>query len=81
LQNRLGMAAVRTFQEDSVPFLRIEWIQPDAHQCSVAALLTAARRQLSLVDCASFDCMRTMGLTAAFTFDTHFKEQGFHLLP
>jgi len=42
-----------------------------------AGLLTAGRRELSLVDCVSFACMRRQGLTRAFHFDRHFREQGF----
>jgi uncharacterized protein len=81
LQSRLGMAAVRTFQDDVVPLLHIEWLEAKRHQRSVAALIIAGRRQLSLVDCASFDTMRTLGLTTAFTFDRHFAEQGFNCVP
>ena len=39
------------------------------------------RRQLSLVDCASFDIMRRLGLRDVFAFDPHFAEQGFRCLP
>ncbi len=77
VQHRLGVEAVRTLQEDIVPVLRIEWMDAQSHNTSVAALLTAARRQLSLVDCASFDAMRRLGISTAFTFDRHFEEQGF----
>jgi len=81
VQSRLGLEAVRTFQEDIVPLLRIEWIDAQSHASGVAALLIAARRQLSLVDCASFDAMRRLGITTAFTFDRHFAEQGFNKIP
>jgi predicted nucleic acid-binding protein len=81
VQNRLGIEAVRTLQEDIVPLLQIEWIDPQSHNRGVAALLTAARRQLSLVDCASFDTMRRLGITTAFAFDRHFAEQGFSHIP
>jgi predicted nucleic acid-binding protein len=81
VQNRLGMEAVRTLQEDIVPLLQIEWIDAQSHNHGVAALLTAARRQLSLVDCASFDAMRRLGITTAFAFDRHFAEQGFSHTP
>ena len=77
LQSRMGMEAVRTFYEDVVPFLRVEWMEAEQHARSVAALLTAGRRQLSLVDCASFEAMRSAGISRAFTFDRHFAEQGF----
>ena len=81
VQSRLGLEAVRTLQEDIAPLLRIEWIDEQSHASGVAALLIAARRQLSLVDCASFDAMRRLGITTAFTFDRHFAEQGFNKIP
>ena len=80
-QSLLGMEAVRVFQDDVAPLLRVEWVDAQSHASSVAALLTAARRQLSLVDCASFDAMRRLGITTAFTFDRHFAEQGFSQIP
>ena len=80
-QSRFGLEAVRTLQGDIVPVLRIEWMDAQSHGNSVAALLTAARRQLSLVDCASFDAMHHLGITTAFTFDHHFAEQGFGPVP
>jgi predicted nucleic acid-binding protein len=81
IQKRLGMEAVRIFQEDVVSFVQIEWLDAASHSRSVAALLTANRRQLSLVDCASFDTMRQLGIISAFAFDPHFTEQGFTCIP
>ncbi len=78
-QNRLGMDAVRVFVEDIVPLLTIEWVTAEIHASGTAALLAAARRQLSLVDCVSFETMRRRGLTRAFAFDRHFREQGYGL--
>lgn len=77
LQRRLGSDAVRRFQADVVPVLDIEWVDQPAHERAVEAMLTANRRQLSLVDCASFDAMRRLALETAFAFDQHFVEQGF----
>ena len=77
LQHRFGLAAVRRFQDDIVPMLELVWVDDDLHAEATAALLTAGRRELSLVDCASFACMRRRGLTRAFHFDRHFREQGF----
>ena len=77
LQNRLGLAAVRAFQEDVLPLVNVEFVTPDTHRSGIAALLLAQRRNLSLVDCVSFDIMRTLGIKDAFAFDPHFKEQGF----
>jgi predicted nucleic acid-binding protein len=77
VQSRLGLKAVRTLQQDVVPMIHTAWIAADDHEAAVAALLTAGRRRLTLVDCASFETMRRAGLTRAFTLDRHFGEQGF----
>ena len=77
LQRRVGIDIVRRFQSDVVPVFDIVWIDEPAHQRAMEAMLTANRRQLSLVDCASFDTMRQLGIRVAFTFDQHFAEQGF----
>jgi len=81
LQKRLGLAAVRRFAQAGMPLLQVHWVDEAAHASGVAALLLAARRELSLVDCVSFCAMRELGLHEAFAFDTHFAEQGFSLLP
>jgi predicted nucleic acid-binding protein len=44
-------------------------------------LLTADRRQLSLVDCSSFETMRRLGIKKVFSFDEHFREQDFEVIP
>lgn len=80
VQSRLGLGAVRLLQQDVVPLLRIAWLSEETHGAAVTALLTAARRRLSLVDCASFETMRRLGLKRAFAFDRHFAEQGFELV-
>ena len=77
MQRRLGMAALRAFQENVCPLLDIEWVDESGHRSGVAAVLAASRRRLSLVDCVSFEVMRRLGITRAFTFDAHFEEQGF----
>lgn len=81
VQNRLGMKAIKVFQEDIVPVLRIEWIDSTVHQAAMGIMLAALRKKLSLVDCVSFETMRLLGVTTAFTLDRHFKEQGFICLP
>jgi len=81
IQNRLGLEAVRAFHEIVEPILQVDWIDSQRHATSVAALLTASRRNLSLVDCASFEAMRRLSITSAFTFDKHFIEQGFISVP
>jgi predicted nucleic acid-binding protein len=77
IQNRLGMESVRVFQEDILPIIEIKWIDESIHGLGVSALLAAAKRNLSLVDCVSFEIMRTLGIKTVFAFDPHFAEQGF----
>jgi len=81
VQNRLGMEAVRVFQEDIVPVLRVEWIDDAMHHAAMTVMLAALRKKLSLVDCVSFETMRLLDIKTAFTLDRHFKEQGFICLP
>jgi len=81
VQNRLGLEAVRGFQEDIVPLLRIHWVDADIHASGAGAVLAAGRKRLSLVDCTSFEVMRRSGIRRAFTLDRHFREQGFATVP
>jgi len=81
LQSRLGIDAVRGFHSDVVPVVAVEFVTPDLHRLGLAALLSASRRKLSLVDCVSFEVMRQSGIAVAFTFDSHFKGQGFRVAP
>lgn len=81
VQNRLGLAALRLFHDDIVPAMKVEWLGRSQHESATGILLSVSRRKLSLVDCASFTAMRTLGITTAFTLDKHFKEQGFCCIP
>ena len=81
VQKRLGPAALRLFCQDVVPLLAVDWISRQRHEAGLQALLAAARRKLSLVDCISFQTMRERGSQTAFCFDPHFREQGFATIP
>lgn len=81
IQGRLGLAALKAFQEDVSPVLSIQWMDHESHQAAVASVLAANRRDLSLVDCSSFYMMRKLSVKKAFTFDRHFAEQGFEVVP
>jgi predicted nucleic acid-binding protein len=80
LQHRFGLGLVKRFQEDVVPLLNIIWIDEALHQAGMAALITANRRRLSLVDCLSFETARRLNIDTVFAFDQHFVEQGFTCL-
>lgn len=81
VRNRLGIEAVRVFQEDIVPLLDIRWIDAPLHAAATSAMLAAGRKQLSMVDCSSFEVMRKAGIRRAFTLDRHFREFGFECMP
>lgn len=81
VQGRLGLEFVRALQSSIVPFLQIDWIDEQQHNSSVNDVFAANRRQLSLVDCSCFESMRRLGIETVFTFDEHFQEQGFRLIP
>jgi predicted nucleic acid-binding protein len=80
VSRRLGIEAVRVFERDIVPMLRLEWVTRDIHSAAAAAQMIAARRTLSLVDCVSFEVMRRSEIRTAFAFDRHFREYGYELI-
>jgi len=81
IQGRIGMTAVSAFVEDLLPVISLQWVDDKTHRASLSALLTASRRQISFVDCVSFQVMRDLGVKTAFTLDNHFKQQGFRIVP
>jgi predicted nucleic acid-binding protein len=81
LQSRLGMPAVRGFRDAILPLVRIEWIDEIVHGQAGSAFIAADRRGLSLVDLASFETMRRLGIRSAFTIDRHFRQYGFQTVP
>jgi len=81
LQNHFGIEAVRIFQNDVLPVIEIIWVTEILHQQAVSALMAANRKNLSLVDCVSFETIRWLGISQVFAFDDHFKEQGFKVIP
>ena len=79
VQHRLGLAAVRTLLGDVMPLIDAIFVDAATHGSAITALVASGRRQLSLVDCASFEAMRQANVRAAFAYDRHFNEMGFTL--
>jgi len=63
-----------------VPLLEVEWMDMSKHTQAMELLLSANRRNLSLVDISAFAIMRRLGISKVFTFDHHFAEEGFDVL-
>jgi predicted nucleic acid-binding protein len=78
---KLGLEAVRVFERDVVPVLRLVWVTRELLEAAAGAHLVAGRRTLSLVDCVSFEVMRRTGVLTAFAFDPHFREYGYKTVP
>ncbi len=51
------------------------------HRRGFARLVARDRRQLSLVDCVSFEFMEEEGIQQALALDRHFEDEGFNTLP
>jgi hypothetical protein len=81
IQNRIGLEVVRHLHNNIVPFLEIDWIDEEQHTIAARNVLEANRRSLSLVDCSAFESMHRLGIETVFTFDEHFREQGFTVVP
>ena len=77
LQRRIGLNAVNDFNLRIVPLLNVIWIDFDWHSRAMQRLVNQNQRDVSLVDCLSFEIMQAQGIVEAYTFDKHFEENGF----
>lgn len=81
LQNRFGIEALRIFEHEVQPIINVVWISQSIHHTGMIVVLTTNHRKLSLVDCTSFEIIRNLHAEQVFTFDPHFSEQGFNVVP
>jgi uncharacterized protein len=81
LQKRFGLDKARGFQSKLLPLIQIEWNDKNQHEAAIQAVFQENRSGLSLVDCTAFQTMRRLGIETAFTFDGHFREEGFKVIP
>jgi predicted nucleic acid-binding protein len=81
IQRRLGAAALCDFHDAFLPLIKILPVGENGFKVAFEKWRLAQRRNLSLVDITSFDCMRQEGISRAYSFDKHFAEQGFQLCP
>jgi len=81
IQRRVGLEAVSILHNDIAPYIEIDWLDKELHNSIVNTAIKTKRRQISLVDYSSFDTMQRQGIETAFAFDSHFREQGFDVIP
>ncbi len=79
LQRRVGFESVRDFNAKILPLLEIIWTDKEWYERAIQRLLLQGQKDISLVDCLSFEIMESYELDYAFTFDKHFKENGFEI--
>ena len=83
IRRRAGYAAAREVGERMRGSLTLEIVATgqDVVDRSWEQFLNYRFADLSLVDCVSFVVMRSRRIRQAFTFDRHFAEAGFDLVP
>jgi predicted nucleic acid-binding protein len=83
VRRRAGWEASRLVGDAILSSVTIEVIGLDAERFQAAwrEFLRDPDPKLSLCDAASFVVMRERGIRVAFTFDHHFAEAGFELVP
>lgn len=79
LQRRYGMAAVMSAETAVWPMCQVVWVDAHLHEAARQLLITANQRDLSLVDCVSFQVMQSQGLRHALAFDRYFTDRGYTL--
>ena len=80
-QRRFGMSFVNDVEHRISPLLDVVWITERDHRTAQEAWLAAQHRGISLVDFVSATVMRRLGILDCFTFDRHFAEMGFKVMP
>jgi len=63
------------------PLVKIIHIDEETWQAAWEIFVKHKDKDFSFTDCTSFAIMRKLGLINAFTFDRHFEQAGFNILP
>ena len=80
LQRRFGLDAVQDFHVRIVPLLDVLWVNAEWYARALQRFSSQGQRDLSLVDCLSFEIMEARAVTRADTYDRHFEENGFTMV-
>ena len=83
LRMRLGVHAVSGFRDRLARSGNVRVVRVSERDFEEALDLMIAHedKRWSLTDCTSFVLMRQLVIESAFSFDHHFREAGFRLLP
>lgn len=82
LLNRIGyITALQVIEELYKSQTRIYRVKEAEEQRALHIIRTYTDKEFSLVDAISFATMERFHVTQAFTFDHHFSQYGFSLLP
>jgi len=79
LQRRIGLNPVHDLHFKILPLLEVIWVDSEWYGRAMQRLLVQGNRNVSLVDCLSFEIMEARDITVAFAFDRHFEANGFTL--
>ena len=79
LQRCVGLESVRDFNLKILPLLEVIWVSVEWYAKAVQRLLVQGKKDLSLVDCLSFEIMESHKISMAFAFDEHFVNAGFKI--
>jgi len=83
LKQRCGINVAVSFRNDleTSTLLRILWVERDVESGGWKIFKTHKDKGYSFTDCTSFALMETQAIRNAFTFDRHFAQYGFNILP
>jgi predicted nucleic acid-binding protein len=80
LHKRIGLDAVRDFNTKFLPLLEIIWTDKEWYARSIHRLFLQSQKDVSLVDCLSFEIMESFDISLAFSFDKRFEDMGFSIV-
>jgi predicted nucleic acid-binding protein len=83
LRRRAGHASAALFGERLLVSGKLEiiTITPILEMSAWEIFRHYQDKDFGFIDCTSFAAMKALGLTTAFTFDEHFRQAGFRMLP
>jgi predicted nucleic acid-binding protein len=83
LRYHAGFDTAKKFGEKfrHTKIIKILWIDPGLESRAWEMFLKYSDKELSYVDCLSFACMKENRIDYALTFDKHFQQVGFSILP